>query len=229
MQCSLRLSQLIPGRASRRSHNRSSNPHPSGHSFSALAPGQEHSPTHVDSVHGRLQSRRSSPAVLQPVPVKHPGCLSIAAAVLLHTQVLCAGGVAAAELLEANISNEGNIPTELSAAGEQSGPSLSSLVSGTNKKQIEGCTRRCVPTCIRGGEGAPGLGPISLRKEIIVFKDGFRSRQYCLSECAQVCSFISNKASDTSSNNNSAGPQEQASTADQKQRSPIAAAAAVAP
>eukprot|EP00878_Enallax_costatus_P010250 GHUV01010700.1.p1 GENE.GHUV01010700.1~~GHUV01010700.1.p1 ORF type:complete len:135 (+),score=15.03 GHUV01010700.1:222-626(+) len=87
MQCSLRLSQLIPGRASRRSHNRSSNPHPSGHSFSALAPGQEHSPTHVDSVHGRLQSRRSSPAVLQPVPVKHPGCLSIAAAVLLHTQV----------------------------------------------------------------------------------------------------------------------------------------------
>lgn len=36
--------------------------------------------------------------------------------------------------------------------------------------------------------GAPGLGPISMRKEIVVFKEGFRSRQYCLSECAQVCS-----------------------------------------
>jgi hypothetical protein len=33
----------------------------------------------------------------------------------------------------------------------------------------------------------PGLGPISMRKEIVVFKSGFRSRAYCLSECAQVC------------------------------------------
>lgn len=39
--------------------------------------------------------------------------------------------------------------------------------------------------------GSPGLGPISLRREIVVFKDGFRSRQYCLSECAQVCKLIS--------------------------------------
>ncbi len=35
--------------------------------------------------------------------------------------------------------------------------------------------------------GAPGLGPISLRKEVVVFKEGFRTRQYCLSECTQVC------------------------------------------
>lgn len=34
--------------------------------------------------------------------------------------------------------------------------------------------------------GAPGLGPISVRKELVVFKEGFRSRQYCLSECVQV-------------------------------------------
>ena len=164
------------------------------------------------------------------------------------------------------------------AAGEKQGPRLSSLMQGTNRKQIEGCTRRCVPTCIRGGEGeeavrqghssnrartdnggcaaatavaiqtpfacrpqysnavcvrsqsytqsapastpllpsdycfvkmlvavvstfsimllllltgAPGLGPISMRREIVVFKDGFRSRQYCLSECAQTCKLIS--------------------------------------
>lgn len=40
--------------------------------------------------------------------------------------------------------------------------------------------------------GAPGLGPLSMSKEVIVFKDGFRSRSYCLTECATVCSKIAN-------------------------------------
>ena len=36
--------------------------------------------------------------------------------------------------------------------------------------------------------GAPGLGPITLQREAVVFKNsGFRSRHYCLSECTQVC------------------------------------------
>jgi len=43
-------------------------------------------------------------------------------------------------------------------AGEASAPRLSSLLSGSNKKQVESCTRRCVPTCIRGGEGMAGAG-----------------------------------------------------------------------
>lgn len=28
---------------------------------------------------------------------------------------------------------------------------------------------------------------MSMRKEIVVFKEGFRTRSYCLSECTQVC------------------------------------------
>lgn len=32
------------------------------------------------------------------------------------------------------------------------------------------------------------MGPMSMRKEIVVFKEGYRTRSYCLSECAQVCS-----------------------------------------
>jgi hypothetical protein len=39
-----------------------------------------------------------------------------------------------------------------------------------------------------------------------VFKDGFRSRQYCLSECAQVCSLKINK---DSGNSSSGGQQQQ--------------------
>jgi len=34
-----------------------------------------------------------------------------------------------------------------------------------------------------------------MRKDPVVFKDGFRSRSYCLSECAQVCALeINGKA-----------------------------------
>ena len=36
--------------------------------------------------------------------------------------------------------------------------------------------------------GAPGLGPLALRREPTVFKDTFRSRGYCLGECTQLCS-----------------------------------------
>jgi hypothetical protein len=76
------------------------------------------------------------------------------------------------------------LPTFCLLAGVDGSQRLSALLAGQNRSAVEGCTRKCVPTCVRGGSygGAPGLGPISLRKEIVVFKDGFRSRQYCLSE-----------------------------------------------
>lgn len=35
--------------------------------------------------------------------------------------------------------------------------------------------------------GAPGLGPLSQRGEEAVFQEGYRSRQYCLRECTEVC------------------------------------------
>lgn len=42
--------------------------------------------------------------------------------------------------------------------------------------------------------GAPGLGPLSMRRDVIVFKESFRSRSYCLSECTQVCALSINGA-----------------------------------
>ncbi|BAH93712.1 Os06g0704200, partial [Oryza sativa Japonica Group] len=47
------------------------------------------------------------------------------------------------------------------------------------------CTSKCVATCIRGGEG-----PLNVRKPLVVFKGQFRSRQYCLAECSDVCNLI---------------------------------------
>ena len=86
-----------------------------------------------------------------------------------------------------------DIPQGLSSGdGGEKAPSLRSLVKGANTKEIEKCTGKCVVTCTRGGGGAPGLGPLSVRKAPVVFKDGFRSRQYCLSECAEICSITVN-------------------------------------
>eukprot|EP00884_Botryococcus_braunii_P021367 jgi/Botrbrau1/7914/Bobra.9_2s0082.1 len=84
-------------------------------------------------------------------------------------------------------------PQQLASSDEAaSGAPLSSLLSGKNGKQIQNCSRKCMPGCIRGGEGAPGLGPITVRKDLVVFKEGFRSRQYCLTECTQVCALSYN-------------------------------------
>ncbi|GLC38398.1 hypothetical protein PLESTM_000723000 [Pleodorina starrii] len=121
----------------------------------------------------------------------------ILAACFLGIQlVLAPPSLAVIAASDPDIDTFENVPAQLSSAGEAAAVPLSSVVSGPKKREIEGCTRKCVPTCIRGGEGAPGLGPISVRKEMVVFKEGFRSRQYCLSECAQVCalSFDKDKA-----------------------------------
>ncbi|XP_078439700.1 uncharacterized protein LOC144709905 [Wolffia australiana] len=57
-------------------------------------------------------------------------------------------------------------------------------------RQAESCTVKCLGTCIRGGAGSPGEGPFNIRKPIVVFKSGFRSRNYCLVECSDICNLI---------------------------------------
>ncbi|KQK17441.1 uncharacterized protein LOC100824163 [Brachypodium distachyon] len=47
------------------------------------------------------------------------------------------------------------------------------------------CTSKCVATCIRGGEG-----PLNVRRPLVVFKEQFRSRLYCLTECSDICNLI---------------------------------------
>ncbi|KAK9906800.1 hypothetical protein WJX75_008282 [Coccomyxa subellipsoidea] len=110
--------------------------------------------------------------IIQPIVAS-----SISLVLLAGAPVLAFGSAD----LEDNLNN---IPSQLSSAGERKPANLGKLLKN---KEVQDCARKCVATCIRGGDGAPGLGPISVRKELIVFKDGFRSRQYCLSECTQVC------------------------------------------
>ncbi|OAY69368.1 uncharacterized protein LOC109711265 [Ananas comosus] len=57
-------------------------------------------------------------------------------------------------------------------------------------RKAESCTAKCVGTCIRGGAGSPGEGPLNVRRPLVVFKQGFRTRQYCLVECSDICNLI---------------------------------------
>ncbi|KAL6888642.1 hypothetical protein ACP4OV_009668 [Aristida adscensionis] len=57
--------------------------------------------------------------------------------------------------------------------------------------QAAKCTSKCVSTCVLGGYGAPGVGgPFNIRRPLVVFKDTFRSRQYCLVECSDICNLL---------------------------------------
>ena len=87
------------------------------------------------------------------------------------------------------VDNAGRAFRSLFRAGEEPRKSLGKLLKGEKGKQISECSRKCLPTCLRGGQGAPGLGPITLRGDLVVFKDGFRDRKYCLTECTTVCAF----------------------------------------
>ncbi|XP_047342650.1 uncharacterized protein LOC124946128 [Impatiens glandulifera] len=63
-------------------------------------------------------------------------------------------------------------------------------------RKAETCTIKCVTTCIRGGLGSPGEGPFNIRRPLVVFKEGFRSRRYCLVECSDICNLIKDSEDD---------------------------------
>eukprot|EP00271_Cylindrocystis_brebissonii_P009246 TRINITY_DN23953_c0_g1_i1.p1 TRINITY_DN23953_c0_g1~~TRINITY_DN23953_c0_g1_i1.p1 ORF type:complete len:225 (+),score=6.64 TRINITY_DN23953_c0_g1_i1:57-731(+) len=81
-----------------------------------------------------------------------------------------------------------NVPQSLSG-GDVQGP----RIQRPKTREAETCTRKCVATCIRGGAGAPGEGPLNVNRPLVVFKEGFRTRQYCLVECSDLCNIIASE------------------------------------
>lgn len=80
-----------------------------------------------------------------------------------------------------------DVPQGLDARESRPRESLSALTRGARGREVQACATKCLATCVRGGGGAPGLGPASVRRDPVVFKDGFRSREYCLTECTETC------------------------------------------
>ncbi|XP_027067181.1 uncharacterized protein LOC113774956 [Coffea eugenioides] len=125
-------------------------------------------------------------------------CIPSSLRVILVTAALAAAASAAvfsAVAVEAGADSEtlSNVPQTLS--GECSSVSgkddcKKPRIQRPKSKKAETCTVKCVNTCIRGGLGSPGEGPLNIRRPLVVFKQGFRSRQYCLIECSDICNLI---------------------------------------
>ncbi|KAJ1277838.1 hypothetical protein BS78_04G033900 [Paspalum vaginatum] len=83
-----------------------------------------------------------------------------------------------------------NLPPTLSGAeGGRQGEA--NRIRHPKSDRAARCTSKCVSTCVLGGYGAPGVaGPFNTRRPLVVFKDTFRSRQYCLVECSDICNLL---------------------------------------
>ncbi|XWS20576.1 hypothetical protein CRYUN_Cryun31cG0114100 [Craigia yunnanensis] len=85
-----------------------------------------------------------------------------------------------------------NIPQTLSGECASAKDCKKPRIQRPKSRKAESCTVKCLTTCIRGGEGSPGEGPFNIRRPSVVFKEGFRSRKYCLVECSDICNLIGN-------------------------------------
>ncbi|XP_045793995.1 uncharacterized protein LOC123888854 [Trifolium pratense] len=110
---------------------------------------------------------------------------SLTLATFLTTAVVIAS-IARAEEFE----TLSNIPQTLSGECKTQQDCKKAKIQKPKSRKAESCTGKCVTTCIRGGEGSPGEGPFNVIRPLVVFKQGFRTRQYCLVECSDICNLI---------------------------------------
>ncbi|KAM7471968.1 hypothetical protein LguiA_010151 [Lonicera macranthoides] len=110
-----------------------------------------------------------------------------AAAVLVLSWVM---GANAVEETLSNIPQTLSSRECLSGGQEECEKKVRPRIQKPKSRKAESCTIKCVTTCIRGGDGSPGEGPLNVRRPLVVFKQGFRSRQYCLMECSDICNLI---------------------------------------
>ncbi|CAN6277524.1 unnamed protein product [Urochloa humidicola] len=84
-----------------------------------------------------------------------------------------------------------NLPPTLSAGEDGGRQGENNRIRHPKSDGAARCTSKCVSTCVLGGYGAPGVaGPFNIRRPLVVFKDTFRSRQYCLVECSDICNLL---------------------------------------
>lgn len=93
------------------------------------------------------------------------------AAATVISSAAAAGAVEESETLS-------NIPQTLSGECALPKDCKKARIQRPKSRKAESCTIKCVTTCIRGGDGSPGEGPFNVRRPLVVFKQGFRSRQY---------------------------------------------------
>lgn len=106
-----------------------------------------------------------------------------AAAVLIHVVDANAVEIQAQQ----DVETFSNIPDTLSSECESDKDCKKPRIQRPKSKKAEFCTVRCVNACLHGGDAS---GSLSTRGPMVVFRKGFRSRQYCLVECSDICNLI---------------------------------------
>ncbi|EEF48693.1 uncharacterized protein LOC8259931 [Ricinus communis] len=126
------------------------------------------------------------------------GCALVITSFFAACTVAASAAAGAALVVEAPQQQDAettlsNIPPTLSSECASSSANKDCKrprIQRPKSRKAESCTLKCLTTCIRGGEGSPGEGPLNIRRPLVVFKEGFRSRQYCLVECSDICNLI---------------------------------------
>lgn len=131
----------------------------------------------------------SSTMILSLPPIQAPPPLLLSPEIRARLPVIAlARATEFPTALSAPELNDDSSSSSTSSTSTSSSSPLSQLTSGARGDLVVRCTRKCMPACIRGGAGAPGLGPLTLRKELVELKEGFRDRGYCLETCTRACS-----------------------------------------
>ncbi|PAN03940.1 hypothetical protein PAHAL_1G030700 [Panicum hallii] len=139
-------------------------------------------PTRPGGAPAGQAGRRLGPGVLRLLQA--PAVVALAAALAVSAPAPAAPGPAGAS------EPLCNLPPTLS--GEEGGrQGETNRIRHPKSDRAARCTSKCVSTCVLGGYGAPGVaGPFNIRRPLVVFKDTFRSRQYCLVECSDICNLL---------------------------------------
>ncbi|KAL1300990.1 hypothetical protein HN51_045607 [Arachis hypogaea] len=109
---------------------------------------------------------------------------------LTASAVMASVAMAAVDAIGEPAETLSNIPQTLSGECAAEKDCKRGRIQRPKSRKAESCTIKCVTTCIRGGDGSPGEGPLNVRRPLVVFKQGFRTRQYCLVECSDICNLI---------------------------------------
>jgi hypothetical protein len=91
------------------------------------------------------------------------GSCSLAVTGLLAAAVVITSGAGAIEA-PPEAETLSNIPQTLSGECVSPEDCKRARIQRPKSRKAESCTIKCVTTCIRGGDGSPGEGPLNLRR-----------------------------------------------------------------
>ncbi|KAA8541505.1 hypothetical protein F0562_022657 [Nyssa sinensis] len=104
----------------------------------------------------RAIARGSSPAT--------SGLVAAAAAAAAAAMILLVAGANAIESRNQQPETLSNIPRVLSGECVPNQDCKTARIQRPKSRKAESCTIKCVTTCIRGGDGSPGEGPLNIRR-----------------------------------------------------------------